>query len=300
MRPQLVGLGNLILDDVVFPDGRTRFGEAGGAMLYAALGAALWRLPMGVVSACGTDYPRAMLDALATRGIQLDGVHPLAGPTLRTWLLYEGRVRRVVHRLDGPTHAQVSPLSGDIPASWAGAPAFHLSPMPLDVQREVVEVLTGRPGALLSLDPFVLVTAETFDEWRELASRVDVFFASEDEMLLEEARADPRPLLQQLASGRLRFVLFKRGARGGLLYDARESRFVEWPARARRVVDPTGAGDAFAAGFLAGLLRGDPLERALARGVVGASFAVEDWGPAGLLGATPESAEARLVEWFGA
>ena len=39
--PDLVVLGNLLVDDVVFPDGRTRMGEAGGATLYASLGAAL-------------------------------------------------------------------------------------------------------------------------------------------------------------------------------------------------------------------------------------------------------------------
>jgi 2-dehydro-3-deoxygluconokinase len=72
----------------------------------------------------------------------------------------------------------------------------------------------------------------------------------------------------------------------------------EWPARAARVVDPTGAGDAFASGVLAGLLRGDDLPRALRRGVVSASFALEEWGCAGLLRATPAQAEARLAEWF--
>jgi len=40
--PDLVVLGNLLVDDMVFPDGRTRMAEPGGATLYAALGASLW------------------------------------------------------------------------------------------------------------------------------------------------------------------------------------------------------------------------------------------------------------------
>ena len=65
-------------------------------------------------------------------------------------------------------------------------------------------------------------------------------------------------------------------------------------------VDTTGAGDAFAVGFLCGLLRGEPPARALARAVVSASFAIEDWGAAALLRATPEAANERLRDWFGA
>ena len=42
MTPDLVLLGNLLVDDVVFADGSTRMGQAGGAMLYAALAASLW------------------------------------------------------------------------------------------------------------------------------------------------------------------------------------------------------------------------------------------------------------------
>jgi sugar/nucleoside kinase (ribokinase family) len=299
VRPELVGLGNLVLDDLVFPDGRTRFGEPGGAMLYAALAAALWRVPTGIVSCCGEDYPRPLLDLLRGRGVDLEGVRRSGGRTLRTWLLYEGRVRRVVHRLDGPTHAAVSPRPADVPAGWARAPAFLVSPMPMDVQQDLVDSLSGSPDALIALDPFALVTDETLPAWRALVSRVDIFLASEDEMWPEAVGWDPRRALASLAGGRLHFALLKRGERGGLLYDCREERLLEWPGRVRRVVDPTGAGDAFASGFLAGLLRGDPLERALARGAVGASFAIEDWGPAGLLSATPEAAEARLCEWFG-
>jgi len=94
--PDLVVLGNLLVDDMVFPDGRTRIAEPGGATLYAALGASLWGLAAGVVSVRGDDYPLSALDALAARGVDLSGVRPLGRPGLRTWLLYEGARPQVI------------------------------------------------------------------------------------------------------------------------------------------------------------------------------------------------------------
>ncbi len=299
MTPDLVVLGNLLTDDVVFPDGRTRMAEPGGATLYASLAASLWGLRTGVVSCLGDDYPAWALDAMRERGIDLAGVHPMGRPGVRTWLLYEGRRRRVVHRLDGPTHADASPGAAQIPEAWRGAPAFHLAPMPFEVQRDLVRSLSAGAGRFVSLDPYLLLTLDTVAAWREVIAGLDAFFLSEDEMELPGGRDDPRSTLRSLASGRLRFVTFKQGAAGGLLYDASEGRCLEWAPRATRVVDPTGAGDAFAGGFLAGCLRGEGIERALNRAVVSASFAMEDWGAAGLIAATPERAQARLAEWFG-
>jgi len=294
--PDLVVLGNLLVDDMVFPDGRTRMSEPGGAILYAALGAALWGLNTGLVSWRGRDYPAWALESLAARGIDLGGIHDLGRPGLRTWLLYEGTRRQVVHRLDRPSHAEVSPAADRIPAPWMEARAFHLAPMPFPVQSALVDSLSARQGAFLSLDPFELLRPETLPAFREVLKRVDAFFLSEDEMELEGAREDPRPALRSLRGGRLAYVVFKRGPRGGLLYDVREDRFVDWAARGE-AVDPTGAGDAFAAGLIAGWLKGESLTRVLGRGVVAASFAIADWGPTGLLAATPDRARERLEEW---
>ena len=296
MTPDLVVLGNLLVDDMVFPDGRTRMAEPGGATLYAALGAALWDLPAGVASVRGDDYPASALETLADRGVDLAGVRRLGGSGLRTWLLYEGTRRQVVHHLDRPSHADVSPTAAAIPAEWRKARAFHLAPMPFDRQRDLVDDLSRIGGAFLSLDPYRLLTSESVGDWRDVCSRVDALFLSDDELEVGD-RDEPRAALRSLASGRLRFVLFKRGARGGILYDAREDRFLEWAPRAVKIVDPTGAGDAFAAGFLAGFLRGEALEAALLRGVTTASFAIEDWGPAAMLRATPAEAAARLKAW---
>jgi hypothetical protein len=66
LTPDLVVLGNLLVDDIVFEDGRTRMAEAGGAVLHAAAAGALW-VRVGVASVRGPDYPRGALDALAAR-----------------------------------------------------------------------------------------------------------------------------------------------------------------------------------------------------------------------------------------
>lgn len=303
MSPDIVLLGNLLVDDVVFPDGRTRMGQAGGAILYTSLAAALWNARLGCVSLRGDDYPAAAIDALRSRGIALDGITPLHRTGLRTWLLYEGRLRRVIHRLGGPTHTEVSPGPGQIPAGWRAARAFHLAPMPLDVQRALVGSLrdprAGPANACVSVDPHEIVTEESLPRWREVLAHVDAFFPSEDELRLDDTQADPRASLRRLANGRLRFVVHKRGAKGGLLYDAREDRFHEWAPQAYGMTDPTGAGDALAAGFLTAHLEGLAVEDCLRRAVVTASFAVEDWGPGGLLAASHADAEARLLAWFG-
>ncbi len=292
MTPDLVVLGNLLVDDVVFGDGRTRMGEPGGAVLYAALGAALWGIRVGVVSVRGDDYPREPLETMAARGIDLAGARPLGAPGLRTWLLYEDRRRQVVHRLDRPSHADVSPGFADIPAAWSGARAFHLAPMPIDIQQALVAALSVRKDAIVSLDPYLLMKPDTLPTWRALLPLVDVFFVSEDEDELGEET------LRDVAGARTRFLLWKRGARGGRLWDARAKQTLDWVARAEGVSDPTGAGDAFAGGFLAGLLLNDTTEQALERAVVAASFALADHGPASLLRATRQDAARRRDGWY--
>ena len=115
--PDLVVMGNLLVDDIVLQDGTTLMGEPGGAVLHVALAASLWGTRVGLVSVAGDDYPQATLQALAERGIDLAGVRHLGRPGGRAWLLHEAGVRRVIHHLDCPTHEESSPALGDIPAA---------------------------------------------------------------------------------------------------------------------------------------------------------------------------------------
>lgn len=296
--PDLVCLGNLIVDDVVFADGRTRMGQPGGAMLYAALGASLWGTSVGIVAPVGDDYPSSILDALAARGVDLSGLRPLYRSGLCTWLLYERSQRRVLHKLGSPTHEEASPRPSDLPGAFAGARAFHLSPTPIASQAALVEALRGGPRKLVSVDPHDPVTEVRLAEWRSVLDGVDLFFASDEEIRLEGIEREPHPALRRLAGGRLTGVALKCGERGGIYLDVGSDRLVAWRARAAAIVDPTGAGDAFAGGFLSGWLETGDLANSLERGVVSASFALEAWGSAGLLAATRDEAERRRRAWF--
>lgn len=297
--PDLVVIGNMLMDDVVFPDGRTRMKEPGGASLYVALAAALWEARVGIVSVRGTDYPPAALAALERRGVDLSGVRVLDGPGLRTWLLYEEGRRRVVHRLGQLSHLDASPEKSDIPTHCLDARAFHLAPMPIERQLELVKALAPRKEVGISLDPYEVLREDNLTQWRPILEQIDLLFISEDELLLDEVEENPKDALRRLAGGRLRFVAFKRSARGGILYDAREGAFTEWPPVPRLTGDPTGAGDAFAGGFLAAVLQGGNIEDALDKATIAVSFALEDWGAGGLVEARTDDAKRRMREWLG-
>jgi len=292
----LVCLGNLIVDDIVFADGRTRLGEPGGAMLYTALGASLWGARVAIVAPVGTDYPRATLAALAARGVDLSGLRTLTRPGLRAWLRYEPDGRRVEHQAGSPTHDEASPRADDLVA-FADARAFHLAPAPRTCQARLVEALSQCTRAFVSLDPHDPVTEASLGDWRDVLARVDLLFLSEEEARLPSLAPDPATALHALAGGRLGAVALKRGERGGVYVDLASGATTPWPARTHVALDATGAGDAFAGGFLAGWPDDRDLGAALTRGVVAASFALETMGARGLLDATRAEAQRRFDAW---
>jgi sugar/nucleoside kinase (ribokinase family) len=205
-----------------------------------------------------------------------------------------------VHQLGSPTHAEASPVPEDIRDASADARAFHIAPIPVECQARLLEPLSARGDCLLSLDPHDPLRAGTLGLWRRLLPRLDLLFVSEEEISIPGLDRDPGAALAELAGGRLKAVALKRGDRGGIYYEVDSRRAIVWPARAERTIDPTGAGDAFAGGFLSGRLAGLALGDSLTRGIVSASFALDDWGSAGLFAATTAEAQRRFDAWRGA
>lgn len=288
--PELVLVGNLLVDDLVYDDGTTRMGQPGGALLHAAIAATAFGAKVGCVSIVGSDYPAHALAALEARGVSLEGVSRLEGPGVRVWLLYEAGARRMIPWLGRPTHADVSPLPESFPRAYDGAKGVHVAPMPQARQAAFVAAV-GRGGQQVSLDPCEPLDDAGLDRVRSALAHVDVLFVSDDEV----AFVDPEGALASLAAGRTRCVLHRRGREGGVVYQSDGTR-TTWSAFPTSEVDPTGAGDVFAAAFMAAWVGGASLRDAVARGAAAASVAVEGVGASALLGVGEGELVRRAAE----
>jgi sugar/nucleoside kinase (ribokinase family) len=124
-------------------------------------------------------------------------------------------------------------------------------------------------------------------------AEVDVLFANEAELLALFETTDLAAALNQLA-GRVKMAAVTRGALGSVVVEG-DNR-INVPAEAvEKVVDTTGAGDQYAAGFLVGLARGKTLDICGQLGSLAAAEVVSHFGPRPLVSLS-DLAAARGVE----
>lgn len=283
MRSILV-VGTLAYDDVR-SGGVSRERVLGGSAWYFAMAASLFA-PVRIVSVVGEDF--ADEARLTRRSVDLGGVERQRGRTLRWSADYDASEERRVNS-DPGVLANWRP---HVPDAWRASELVCLGAVPPENERAAQEALTAAQ----------LVMADTAGHWiadargtlREVFARSDVVSLNEREAALVTLAEDPAGALLALGP---RAVVLKRGAGGATLRTPRIS--VDVPAfPVRRVVDPTGAGDALAGGFLGRLAERDRLDDdafvdALAYGVACASLAIESFGVDALEAADHATVESR-------
>ena len=138
-----------------------------------------------------------------------------------------------------------------------------------------LEVIARRRGMTISLDGWGGQWWSSSRPLGDVLAHADVVLANQSEATAMTGERDPEGALERLAE-HCECAVIKCGADGALGLAGGEMRAV--PADPVDVVDTTGAGDAFNAGFLAGWLGELPLEGSLALGVICGSAAVSDYG----------------------
>jgi ribokinase len=292
-------VGNLTIDDVVLADGRTSMGSLGGNAIYSVLAARMWTAVPGLVTRRGQDFPAEHLKALADLGVDVDGVVPVDGPTVRNWVLYaDDGSRRWVYRTPPERSAEVAVQPGDVPSRWLAGelpPVVHVAAMPLPAARALVAaVRAASPHAVLTLDTHEDWVAGHEEELTDLARQVDVFIPSREELAVLAGHDDAERAARDLLAAGVAAVVVKLGSDGALV--AGPDGVGRMAALAVEALDTTGAGDAFCGGVAAGLALGDSLPDAVRRGCVSASFAVETFGSMSLASVAPGDVAAR---WDG-
>ncbi len=298
----LLVTGSIGIDTVEAPWGRIE-NALGGSSVYFACAASLFG-PVRLVGAVGDDCPEGFLRPLEDNAnIDLSGLEVRAGSKTFRW---HGRYQDDVNLRD-TVSVELNVLaerSPDIPEAFRDSEYVFLA----NTHPQLQAGLLGRLAAPR------LVVADTMDLWIEgqpqalaaLMQRIDglVLNDSEARQLTGKANAVAGGLEIAGRVGRRRgrgFVIVKKGEHGSLLFaDGRVTALPAYPAR--RVVDPTGAGDAFAGGLMGHLAAVGgwsvpALRKAIAYGTVTASFALEDFSLEGLRRTDRAAVDARLAEF---
>lgn len=298
----------------------------GGTLPYAAAGYLAWEQEQrpGFLTRVGEDYPEVWLEDFRTRGIDVRGVVVLPhSMDLRSLTILEGNQTRrdrdpiaILPRrgvslpsellgyenrwLPKSSRTERLPVAireAEIPSTYRTATGAHICSLDYLSHSLLPAMLRGLGFSTITLDPCSsYMIPDFFGDFPSLLPGLTAIMPSEDDLLnLYKGRSlDLWEIASDLGHYGCELVIIKCGARGQLLYDSASGRKWEIPSYPSRVIDPSGVGDAFCGGFLAGFRRSfDPLEAVL-RGGVSASLKIEGHGAFFGLGALSGLAEMRL------
>jgi sugar/nucleoside kinase (ribokinase family) len=269
----LLVVGSIALDSVTTPFGETADALGGSAVFFSAAGSLL--NPVSVVGVVGDDYPIAELERWVERGVDWSAVEHAEGESFR-WkgrYSYDLQNRETLETRLG-VFADFQPK---ISEKQRDARYVFLGNIDPELQLGVLDQV--RKPELVACDTMNYWIQSKRDTLMDLMSRIDILMVNDSEA--RELSGDwniyraARWILKQGPS----MAVIKQGEYGAVLVD-NDSTFYIPAYPLEEIFDPTGAGDAFAGGFMAHLARTGDLtshnvRRAMVYGSAMGSFAVE-------------------------
>jgi len=290
----------LVVGSVAFDTVTTPFGEGkevlGGSATHFSVSASFWT-KVKLVAVVGDDFTPAHRRPLLEHDVDLGGLVVAPGRTFR-WVGKYGYDLNVANTLDTQlgVFAHFSPV---VPEPWRETPVVFLANIDPDLQADVLDQVRGPK----------LVAADTMNYWidskpeslKRLLARVDVVLMNDAEVRQLTKEPNLVRAASAIRSWGPSMVVVKRGEHGVLVF-AGEGAFALPGFPLEEVLDPTGAGDAFAGGFMgylarAGAVSSDSMRRAMVYGAAMGSYAVAGFGVRGFEGISHADVTARVREF---
>jgi sugar/nucleoside kinase (ribokinase family) len=293
----LLVVGSIALDTIETPLGKAE-NALGGSAVYVAVAASYLASPVRIVGVVGGDFPGDAIDFLRERSIDVEGVEIVhKGKTFRWGGKYhtDMNVRDTLYT-DLNVFEHFDPK---IPPAYRKSEYVVLGNIDPILQQRVLEQVQS--PKLIVCDTMNYWIDRKYQDLLDTLKLVHVLIINED-----EARGIAREI-NVIKSARSvlnmgpRAVVVKQGEHGALLV-TKETVFTTPGYPVEEVFDPTGAGDAFAGGFIGclaktGDLSDDGMKRAVVYGSVLASYCIEDFSLAGLKDLTEDKLLARAQEF---
>lgn len=271
----------------VAEDIREHFGGTAGNIAY---GLALLGEKPAALAAAGRDF-EPYRNWLERSGVNMDFVRVVSDkPTTLSHIMTDRADNQIAALRIGAMTYPCAIKKEEIPAD-----AFAIvAPGNIEDMRRL-PLLYREKKIPFIFDPGQQIPALSVDALRDGITGAKVFIANDYELalVLEKTGWTEEDVLE-----RAEIIVITLGEQGSRI-QTRENIFYIPPVRAKKVVDPTGAGDAYRAGFIKGLLAGWPLETAGRFAGVIAACAIETYGTQEYRVSFPE-ARSRYKKSFGA
>jgi sugar/nucleoside kinase (ribokinase family) len=274
----LLTVGTLAFDDI-----KTPFGHAekviGGACTYISWSSSYFTKDINLVSIIGNDFPKSELDALEARGVDLSGLEVKADGKTFFWAgeYHDNMNQRDTITTDLNVLDDFNPI---LPASFKSSDYVMLGNLTPAIQAQVLDQLEGNVK-LIALDTMNFWMDIAMDELKAVIKRVDVLTINDEEARQLTGEYSLVSAAEAIHKMGPKYLIIKKGEHGALLFH--EGKMFYAPALPlAKVVDPTGAGDTFAGGFMGYLAKTDDMsfenmKRAVIYGSTMASFCVEEF-----------------------
>ena len=294
---QLVTVGTVAFDNIETPFGRADK-VVGGAATYISLAASFFLDKSGLVSVVGDDFPTDMMDLMRAKGVDLTGLEVLKGKESFFWA---GRYHYDMNTRDTlETRLNVLlDLDPKLPENYKAAPYVMLGNLDPKVQAKVLDQMTD--PALVVMDTMNFWVDSAMDDLKKVIGRVDILCVNDAEARQLSGQHSLVKAANTILDMGPTYLVVKKGEHGALLF-SKDRVFFAPAMPLEDIIDPTGAGDTFAGGFIGYLARTqdhsfDNLKRAIIVGSALASFCCEKFGVQRLLEIKREDIDDRVQQF---
>ena len=288
-------VGTVATDDIATPFASVE-GVLGGSAVYAATAGSLY-VPVQIVGVIGADFPSVYMDYLKQRQFDLEGLEVQAGNTFH----WAGKYHFDMNTRDTlATHLNVlATFNPTLPDAYRSTPYAFLANVDPVIQLQALDQME-RPS-LTILDTMNYWIETQRDDLTAVIRRTDLVMINDEELRQYTGKHSLLRAAREMLALGPKALIVKKGEHGAALVTS-DGYYYAPGYPLEDVVDPTGAGDSFAGGFLGyiasqGSTSPRELHRALIHGSVVASFTVEKFSVNRLQDVTQADIQQRYREF---
>lgn len=277
---------------------RTETRILGGAATFASLSSGMFT-QTSIVAVIGSDMPQDHISAIRSKGIDTKGIVTVqGGKTFHYDSTFDYDLsNRTTNKTELGVIAGFDPV---IPEEYAKSDYVYLANN--DPKQNIKILRHFQKPKLVVCDTIEFWINGTRDDVVRMIGMADGVVINDNEARLLCKEANLAKCAKKIMSWGSKFTIIKKGEHGAILFTSDNQVFPAAAFFLDEIVDPTGAGDSFAGGFLGHIARKNKtdfatMKEAVIYGNVMGSFAVEDFGVRRLLSITKDDVEERYRKY---